>query len=116
MRNLTANKVWLRGYVGQYIKLPAHKGDPARFDMCTVDRLETPEGPVSKKSWHTIRTMDYDFVADLRPGDLVEFWGRMETELVTSIKKVEVVATTPLVTILTSEQRRLLKEDYDSGE
>lgn len=113
MRNLTVNKVFLRGYVGQYIKMPAHKGDPARFDMCTADRLDTLDGPISRKSWHTVRTMDYDFVTGLRPGDLVEFWGRMETELVNGSKKVEVVATSPLVTVLTSEQRRLLKEDYD---
>lgn len=113
----TKNRVEIRGFVGRYVHLPKKRGDPARFDIGTVERLRTEKGElVTKKDWHTIKTFDVNKVDDeISTGTLVEITGRMDTALVDGRKVVEIVAD-EIVVILTQEQRNMLRggvEDFE---
>lgn len=113
----TKNKVTIRGFVGRYINLPKKRGDPARFDVATIERFRTEAGElITTKNWHTVRTFDVDKVDDdIRTGDVVEVCGRMDTALVDGHKHVEITAD-EIEVLLTQEQRDKLRgvtEDYD---
>lgn len=113
--NRTKNRAEIRGFVGRYIKLPAKRGDPARFDVATVERHRTESGElVTDKNWHTIRTFDVDKVEDeIHTGALVEVMGRMDTTLVDrKYKHVELTADSFEV-LLTQDQRDTLRDVYE---
>jgi len=113
----TKNKVTIRGFVGRYVRLPGKRGDPARFDVGTVERFRTDSGElITSKNWHTVRTYNIDQVEEsIHTGDVVEISGRMDTALVNGAKTVEVVSD-DIEVILTQEQRDVLRnaiEDFD---
>lgn len=115
----TKNKVSIRGFVGKYINFPKKRGDPARFDVATIERLRTKDGQlITIKNWHTVRTFDIDKVDDeIRTGDVVEIHGRLDTSVVAGNKHVEITAD-EIEVLLTQEQRNTLRgvteEDTES--
>lgn len=113
--NRTKNRVEIRGFVGRYIKLPSKRGDPARFDVATVERFRTNSGElVTDKNWHTVRSFDVEKVEDeIHTGALVEVCGRMDTSLIDKrYKHVEITADNFEV-LLTQDQRDTLREAYE---
>jgi hypothetical protein len=115
----TRNKVTIRGFVGRYVRLPLKRGDPARFDVGTIERFRTDSGElITFKNWHTVRTYNIEQVEEsIRTGDVVEVSGRMDTAIVGGNKVVEVVSDDVEV-ILTQEQRNVLRnaiEDFDES-
>jgi hypothetical protein len=119
--NLTKNKVDLRGFVGRYIKLPSKRGDPARFDIATIERFRTARSGelITQQNWHTIRCFDTDRVRDeIHTGALVELSGRMDSSYPNQSKVVEITVD-DFEVILTQDQRSVLKKSAndrdDSG-
>lgn len=114
----TKNKVVVRGFVGRYIHIPKKRGDPARFDVATIERIRSESGELlTIRNWHTVRTFDVAKVDDdIRTGDVVEIHGRMDTSLVNGNKHVEITAD-EIEVLLTQEQRDMLRgiieEDFD---
>lgn len=106
----TKNEVVLRGFVGRYVHLPKKRGDPARFDLGTVERLRTDDGElITKKNWHTIKTYDVDKVdEEVITGTILEVTGRMDTDLVDGKKVVEIVAD-QIEILLTQAERNILR-------
>jgi hypothetical protein len=92
----TCNRVELKGFVGQFVKLPTRRGDPARFDIMTSERLTTTDGEViPTHDWHTIQTQKLQFVKDeITQGVLVHITGRITTRKAKGTKIVEIVAHT----------------------
>lgn len=90
----TINRVELQGYVGKFINMPKRRGDPARFDIMTSERLTTTDGEViPTHDWHTIQTSNIQFVRQyVKEGALIRVAGRITTRKVKSGKIVEVVA------------------------
>lgn len=94
MSGKTENKVLLKGFVGDYIRLPTYQGDPARFDIMTSTRLTTTEGEIiSTHDWHTIVTSDVDFVREkVTTGALVKVRGRISSRKTNNGRQTEIVA------------------------
>ena len=93
MTKRTENTVHLRGFVGDYIKLPNDPGGPARFDIMTSDRLTTLEGEIiSTHDWHTIVTSNLEFVEELATGALVDVKGRISSRKTSNGTQVEIAA------------------------
>lgn len=113
--NRTKNKAEIRGFVGRYIRLPNKRGDPARFDVMTVERHRTESGElVTDKNWHTIRTFDVDKVRDeIHTGALVEVFGRMDTNLVDKKHKQVELTADDFEVLLTQDQRDTLRDKYE---
>ena len=90
----TRNRVELQGYVGKFIAMPKQRGDPARFDIMTSERLTTTDGEViPTHDWHTIQTSNIQFVKEyVECGALISVVGRLTTRKVRSGKIVEIVA------------------------
>jgi single-stranded DNA-binding protein len=94
MSGKTENKVLLKGFVGDYIRLPTYQGDPARFDIMTSTRLNTTEGEIiSTHDWHTIVTSDVDFVERyVVTGALIKVRGRLSSRKAASGRQTEIIA------------------------
>jgi len=101
------NEVKLCGYVGEYVRLPTRRGDPARFDILTPDKVKTTDGQViTLQNWHTIQTDDIDFVRDhAEPRAEILVTGRLVCRQTQAGKEVEIVAKR-LEIIQTAEERR----------
>ena len=114
----TKNKVSIRGFVGRYIYLPKKRGDPARFDVATIERIRSESGELlTIRNWHTVRTFDVAKVDDdIRTGDVVEIHWRLDTSLVNGNKQGEITAD-EIEVLLTQEQRNMLRggveEDFN---
>lgn len=111
MNNQTRNEVYIRGFVGRYIRLPSGRGDPARFDVLTVEYLKDGDRgeTATVKDWHTIKTWDIDVVReDIHSGALVEVRGRMDTVQLDGVKGVE-ISTNDIRVLLTQDQRDMLR-------
>lgn len=109
--NLSKNRVEIRGYVGRYVKLPGKRGDPARFDVVTVERFRTAQKElITQKNWHTVKCFDVESVEEeVHTGALVEVTGRMDTSTVNGSKCVEIAADSFEV-IMTQKQRDILRD------
>lgn len=115
----TKNMVTIRGFVGRFIKEPRDQGDPARFDILTVERVRANSRSremVTKKDWHTIKTWDDELIKRIHPGACVEIEGRLDTRMVgkngDSVRLVEVIAERINI-LLTQRERDLLRDRED---
>lgn len=102
----TINKVEIRGYVGNYIKLPTQRGQPARFDVLTADRVTTEDGQqITLKNWHTIQTSDLTKVREeIHSAAEVHIRGRLVTRQLGDYREVEILAQ-ELEVLATAKER-----------
>jgi hypothetical protein len=112
MDTSTENYVRLRGYVGKYIKISNKIDEASKFDVVTIEKYRTQEGGfISHKDWHTILCWNASLLTNLKSGDMVEISGRLKSRLADGNKIVEVELTYFRI-VLTSEERRIIKENY----
>lgn len=111
----TRNEVTLRGYVGNYVRMPKRRGDPARFDLLTIERgrKEGTGELITDKNWHTCKTWEFiEFKEKVHTGAWIEVRGRIDTRMADGTKVVEVVVDS-IDVLLTQEQRDTLQEAED---
>lgn len=104
------NKVWLRGFVGRYIKMPVRPSDPARFDLVTIEKVTIDTGEVhTNKHWLTIKTWDQSFVQhNVHTGDLVEVVGSITSRLINNQRSIEIKASS-IEVMVSQADRDLLR-------